>query len=654
MADSVISRRVEILKGHLFQGEEHQSSVFTAEVAAGAAQPARNFDIKLMRQVLERDNFEHRDKVQHAFATDPVLSIPPARFYDMPSSVQREIVLMRMKRLQELGFLEDSVTDYRKYISYSEVCYLGDPNIAVKLNGAHMSLFCGSIISLGTAQHKTKFLEQALKLQILGCFGLTELGHGSNVQGVETTITYDRATQEFVVNTPTETAQKCWIGGAVTAHYSVIFGKLLIDGDNKGIHAVVVQLRNMDGSDRPGVTVADNGHKQGINGVDNGRMWFNNVRVPRSHLLDRFATVSADGTYKSDLPTPVMRFTRAVGELVSGRVFLSAGANIFAKSGIATAIKYGLSRRQFSSGDSQLETLILDYPIHQRRLFPYLASVYVYTSACNVMKDMYLARSEATMKDVHVWASGLKPVVTWNALAALQSCRECCGGNGYATSNRISQYKTDMDVWLTFEGDNYVLLQQVSRHLLKEYQTQMSAGSYSGDLSFMSLLSAPISDNVRSESYQRRAFAEREAVLLTRSAEALQKALMQVGNPMAAWNMCTDVTTELARAHVERISYEAFVAAIAAAPAPVQGPLILLRDLYALWRLHSDVSFWRTTEVAQRDRDRIDQTVNELCAQIRPLAGDLVDSFHIHEKLLGAIAGDWQQKLSKANSRQYW
>lgn len=51
---------------------------------------------------------------------------------------------------------------------------------------------------------------------------------------------------------------------------------------------------------------------------------------------------------------------------------------------------------------------------------------------------------------------------------------------GYGTSNQIGNTKNDVDVFLTFEGDNFVLLQQVSRFLLKEYQKQTAAGTFRG------------------------------------------------------------------------------------------------------------------------------------------------------------------------------
>ena len=72
-------------------------------------------------------------------------------------------------------------------------------------------------------------------LEDVGCFGLTELGYGNNAVEMETTATYDKQTQEFIVNTPTTLAQKYWItNGALHAHHCVVFAQLIIDGQNHG------------------------------------------------------------------------------------------------------------------------------------------------------------------------------------------------------------------------------------------------------------------------------------------------------------------------------------------------------------------------------------------------------------------------------------
>lgn len=72
-------------------------------------------------------------------------------------------------------------------------------------------------------------------LKDVGCFGLTELGYGNNAVEMETTATYDKQTQEFIINTPTTLAQKYWItNGALHAQHCVVFAQLIIEGKNHG------------------------------------------------------------------------------------------------------------------------------------------------------------------------------------------------------------------------------------------------------------------------------------------------------------------------------------------------------------------------------------------------------------------------------------
>ena len=112
---------------------------------------------------------------------------------------------------------------------------------------------------------------------------MTKLGNGSNVWGIETVNTYDDFTQEFVITTTCESAQKYWIGGAaIHATHTVVFSQLIISGKNEGVHAFIAQIRDKYGKICSGVRIADCGHKIGLNGVDNGRIWYRIFRSIQS------------------------------------------------------------------------------------------------------------------------------------------------------------------------------------------------------------------------------------------------------------------------------------------------------------------------------------------------------------------------------------
>eukprot|EP00698_Gefionella_okellyi_P006599 TRINITY_DN1591_c0_g1_i2.p1 TRINITY_DN1591_c0_g1~~TRINITY_DN1591_c0_g1_i2.p1 ORF type:complete len:333 (-),score=99.04 TRINITY_DN1591_c0_g1_i2:84-1082(-) len=328
---------------------------------------------------------------------------------------------------------------------------------------------------------------------------------------------------------------------------------------------------------------------------------------------------------------------------------MAGGVTSVAKLGLATAIRYGASRKQF--GEGATETAVLDYLVHQRRLMPLVASAFVYGNMANVIKTLWLReKTPENVKEVHLVAAGLKSLVTWNAHATLQACRECCGGQGFGTANRIGILKNDLDVWLTFEGDNMVLLQQVSRFLLKEFQRAQSKNDWSGVLSFVPNAAAPSSTDVDSVEFQRAAFNVRVASLLQSAVITLMKNAQSAPSLLDAWNASTDITNELAKSYSERMVFEEFVTAVAAAPTDIQDVLNTMRSLFALTKLHEDASFYRTTDFVVKSSRAINSQINKLCVDLRQHSSEIVESFGINPKLLGPIAGDWVDYYSAANT----
>ena len=191
-----------------------------------------------------------------------------------------------------------------------ETLAMGDLSLLVKC-GVQFGLFGGAILHLGTERHHERYLRDVATLALPGCFAMTETGHGSNVQALRTTATYDAGAEEFVIDTPDDDARKDYIGNAARdGRMAVVFAQLVAGGEARGVHALLVPIRDEHGDPLPGIRLEDCGAKLGLNGVDNGRIWFDDVQVPRENLLDRYAQVAPDGTYFSSIENPTSASSR--------------------------------------------------------------------------------------------------------------------------------------------------------------------------------------------------------------------------------------------------------------------------------------------------------------------------------------------------------
>ncbi|MCW2813193.1 MAG: acyl-CoA oxidase domain protein, partial [Nocardioides sp.] len=358
-----------------------------------------------------------------------------------------------------------------------ETLALGDLSVLVKV-GVQFGLFGGAVLQLGTQRHHEQYLADIVSGRLMGCFAMTETGHGSNVQALGTVATYDVETQEFVLTTHGEAARKDYIGNAARhAEVAVVFAQLEVGGTSEGVHAFVVPIR-AGGEPCAGVHIEDDGAKMGLNGVDNGRLSFGGVRIPRTALLNRFADVTPAGVYESAIENPNKRFFTMLGTLVQGRVCVGGAGINASKVALTIATKYALQRRQFEATSEDEEELLLDYGLHQRRLFPLLARTYALHCAQEVvagqLHDVFsgFADDEHARRELESRAAGTKALGTWHATRTIQECREACGGAGYLAINRFTALKADTDVFTTFEGDNHVLLQLVAKGLLTDYSSE--------------------------------------------------------------------------------------------------------------------------------------------------------------------------------------
>ncbi|OZM73793.1 acyl-CoA oxidase [Amycolatopsis antarctica] len=588
------------------------------------------------------------------------------------AQVYEQLAELAASGRQRLGFAAEygGGDDVGGSLVSFEMLGFGDLSLMVKA-GVQWGLFGGAVQLLGTARHHERYLRPIMDLELPGCFAMTETGHGSDVANLRTTATYDPASAEFVVDTPHEAARKDYIGNAARdGRMAVVFAQLVTEGESRGVHAFLVPIRDENGNTAPGVRIEDCGRKAGLNGVDNGRLSFAGVRVPRAALLNAYGDVAVDGTYSSSIESDSRRFFTMLGALIRGRVSVAGSAGNATKRALAIAVRYGEARRQFARPGDPDEVVLLDYRAHQRKLLPALAKTYALHFAqeelVGALHDLSNQGDSAEVdehrqRELESRAAGVKAFATWHATSSIQTAREACGGAGYLAENVLPALKADTDVFTTFEGDNTVLLQLVAKGLLTSYKDHFEELSPLATARFVAeqfvgtvmertaarklidrLVDAgPGNDDdatLLDRGWQVKAFCDREEHLLDGAAARLRRVSDDDADPFEVFNGAQDHLLHAASAHVERILLEAFVAGVDRCADPAAKALLdKVCDLFVLSTIEADRAwFLEHGRLTSARSKAVVATVNELCAELRPHASILVDAFAIPEQFIAA------------------
>jgi acyl-CoA oxidase len=632
---------------------------------------ARQFDPAALQGLLDGRYASVRAQVRQVLARpefEPPLELPTDEY-------RRKVLawahMLADEGLTAPGFPEEfgGHGDPGANVAAFETLALGDLSLVVKF-GVQFGLWGGAIHQLGTRSHHERYLRQIASLELAGAFAMTETGHGSDVQHLETTATYDPESQEFVINTPLEQARKEFIGNAARdGRMAVVFAQLIVSGESHGVHVLVVPLRNARGRLHPGVRIEDDGYKMGLNGVDNGLIWFDHVRVPREALLNRYADVSPEGVYSSPIEDVNKRFFTMLGTLVQGRVCVGAASITAAKTALTIAIRYGLGRRQFGPPDGD-EVPLLDYRTHQRRLMPLLAKTYaLHFAQAQLTEKFHRVFSAEDVEDrerreLESFAAAMKATASWHATHTIQTCRECCGGAGYMSVNRFAALKADTEIVTTFEGDNTVLMLLAARGLLTDYSHEFGGMNPAEMVTFVAgqvvetvierlfarKIVQVIADAVptRDETvslldreHQLDLFRWREGHIVASVANRFRRGLDEGFDQFEVFRAVQDHAANAARAHMDTVMFEAFVDAVeGCADEPVRDALTLLCDLYALQNVEADKGFFQEHGRLTGPRcKQITREVNRICNEVRGQAGLLVDAFGIPDAILRAPIG---------------
>ncbi|WP_378172468.1 acyl-CoA dehydrogenase [Aquimarina sp. SS2-1] len=569
----------------------------------------------------------------------------------------REHVLKQIKFLAKKGYgsmaypeVYGGIDNMPAYANIFENLIFVDGSLAVKF-GVQFGLFGGSIQKLGTKTHHDQYLNDTGNADLLGCFAMTETGHGSNVRGIKTTATYDKKTNSIIIHTPGNNDNKEYIGNALDAKMASVFAQLIVNGKNEGVHAILVPIRNEKHELLPGIRIEDNGYKLGLNGVDNGKIWFHQVQVPKQNLLNKYGDITEEGTYFSDIKNSNKRFFTMLGTLVGGRICVARAGLGGAKKALTIAVKHALKRRQFNDSIKIQEDLLMDYPSHQLRLIPPIASCYVYDVTLTHIMEEYSNEGTPDKRKVETQVAGLKSIITWFANQTIQECREACGGKGYLIENQIADLKGDVDIFTTFEGDNHVLLQLAAKGILSEFTSEFNSAGFTAVLRLLtSRLNDKFNsinptytnntdkDHLYSSKFHKHAFDYRTRRLTYTVAMRIKDYIKKGVPSYQAFLKVQTHLLALGKAYSVELAYTTFINFTETIKEEKHKLLFQkLGTLYALHELREDASWYLEQGYISSNKSKaLRQRVERLSTELRPHVETLVDGFGIPEHCINA------------------
>ncbi|XP_044046424.1 peroxisomal acyl-coenzyme A oxidase 1 isoform X3 [Siniperca chuatsi] len=517
-------------------------------------------------------------------------------------------------------------------------------------------MFLPTLLNQATPEQMDRFFMPAWNLEIIGTYAQTEMGHGTHLRGLETTATYDPATQEFVLNSPTVSSIKWWPGGlGKTSNHAIVLAQLYTQGNCYGLHAFIVPIRDMSTHvPLPGIVVGDIGPKFGFNEVDNGFLKLENVRIPRENMLMKYAKVEPDGTY---VKPPSAKLT--YGTMVFIRsLIVGESASALAKS-CTIAIRYSSVRHQSEIRAGEPEPQILDYQTQQYKLFPLLAMAYAFTFVGQYMKQTYHRISGdinegdfSELPELHALSAGLKAFTTWATNSGIEVCRMSCGGHGYSRSSALPDIYVEFTPTCTYEGENTVMMLQTARYLVKSYRQAKAGQQLSGIVSYLNeaehrrvqpqpVAARPTVVDINDLASLVEVYKLRAAILVELAAKSIQQELQRTKSQEDAWNNSSIDLVRASDAHCHYVVVKLFTDKLGeVGDTAIHSVLSTLALLYALHGITKNSGdFLQAGLLSVPQVLHISVRIKELLSQLRPNAVALVDAFDVHDKKLNSVLG---------------
>ncbi|CAF0812925.1 unnamed protein product [Adineta steineri] len=520
--------------------------------------------------------------------------------------------------------------------------------------GLHTSMFLHTLETMASDEQQEKFLPLARSFQIIGTYAQTELGHGSNLQRLETEAVFDINTDTFVLNTPTITATKFWPGAlGRSTNYVLLMAQLFTPDRNHpaGLQMFFVQIRDLNTHEPlPGVELGEISTRFGHEVGDNGYLRLHNVRIPRNHMLMKLAYVDEQGTFHR-LGDPRLLY----GTMLATRVNLCAYFSILLARAITIAMRYSAVRRQGQNPNGK-ETLILDYPLQQEKLVPCIATNYAFFYAFIKLENLRREILDSDtilfelLPELHAVSSGLKAYMSSIGERFSQTCRVACGGHGYLVASGIKGLNNQLDAGCTYEGDNSVLYQQTARYLLKVMQQldEISEMETESSIKFLYSTTTPPATIINLDDYCR-LFECRSQMLLKSMSNRLSESEASTYNKFSKNSI---ELVHISKAFIETVVLRAFYDGVRKASEHKSfGPVFeQLFHVFAIHTLRNSATDFIRLKLLTADQIYQLETFNlpDMYARLRPNLISLVDAFDFHDNELNSCLGRYDGQVYEA------
>lgn len=515
----------------------------------------------------------------------------------------------------------------------------------------HFTMMMNFINAQATDEQKKKWLQRTKEGTFIGAYCQTELGHGSNVRGLETTATYIPETQEFEIHSPTLTSLKWWPTGMYACTHALVFANLILNGKPYGFHGFMVQLRGADGKVLPGIEVGEIGPKMNAHNVNIGYSRFTHVRIPRDYMFSKYSQVTPQGEYIA--APPKLSKYRYISLMLSRTAIISIAYSSLAKAS-TIAVRYSAVREQGYKDAENMgagEYRVLDYQMQQHRLFKAVALAYGIFWNSRYIRD-YITRVQKAidkgdetaaddLPELHATLSGLKVVSTVRAHDAIEECRKCCGGQGFTSSSGVARISPDFSEWVTVEGEQVILSLQLARFLVKAVADVDAGKRVAASVAYIGEPDDEVPSSVPSIPVALGLMAQRARQLARRLAVKLRQAEDSGLNFDAALNSVAVLAYRAAAAHSTYVlllnNHLAMDTYFSESPS-TKVVLERLLELLCLTELSEQGRDW-AGRIPQDVFEMIDDRVVELLRELRPDAVSLVDCFGIADAQLKSTLG---------------